>query len=305
MADWEVWDEGFGAGLHPSAFPWTTISPCVQVHRIDVDGEQLHVEHTAPTGTLAGGVVLVHGFNACAQEFGPLAGRLAADGFHVAAYDQRGFGASEGEPGFLDAPRFHADLDAVTDWLQERVDCPLFVVGHSFGAAMALDRLCRLHPFRGAVLAHPVKSLWAAVPAWKRPLFGAAARFNRRRPRRSGENRTVGRRNDYSHLFEDQRLARAAYAEARFVADRVNLGVYDLVQSMDPVGWAGEVDLPALAVLGPHDGLIPYEDSLEVVRSLAGPVQTMQHRGGHACFRDLDGDAVGDAIAAWLQEQVA
>ncbi len=271
-----------------------------------VDGERMHVEIHSPKGEPVGAVLLVHGFNSCAQEFGRLPALLAAAGHHVLAYDQRGFGKSEGEEGLTTEDRFDADLDAATRALQEESAMThIGVVGHSFGAAMLLRRLGTDSPFSAAVLAHPVLDLLAAMPAWKRPIMRSLGRINGIRRRRGRPNMRVSRASDYGRLFVDGQRAQQSWDEARYISSHVNAAIYDLWKSMDPLAWAAAVQTPTMVVLGPNDALIPFRDSQRVARELPGQPPILEHRGGHSCFRDLDDEYLAHHVGMWLAEQVA
>ncbi len=273
----------------------------VQAHPFSVDGERIHGEFHAASVPRRGSLLLVHGFNSCLDEFGDLPTALASQGFDVFGYDQRGFGDSEGETGLTSHERFDADLDAAVAQLAGlSPGQPVGVVAHSFGAAMVLARMGRPHPFVAVCLAHPVLDLMAAMPPWKRPGLRLLARWNAVRTRRGGANLHVRRHSNYDRLFVDAELAQQHYAKARYHSASVNAGVHAVARKMDPVAWAGKVTVPALAILGPNDALIPYEDSRQVVAGLQGDVESIEHRGGHSCFRDLDAGYLAGRVGDWF-----
>src|SRR5262249_38314172 len=84
---------------------------------------------------------------------------LAAGGFHVRGYDQRGHGQSGGVRGYCD--RFQQFVDDLTLVVERARDgqLPLFVLGHSFGGLVA--------PF--FALQHPtaLTGLVVSSPWWK------------------------------------------------------------------------------------------------------------------------------------------
>lgn len=86
------------------------------------------------------GIVLAHGGQFTKESWRDQAQELAAHGFHVLAFDFRGFGGSRG-PGQADfdtAP-FHKDVIAAVRYLKAQGAIAVSVVGGSFGAGAAGD----------------------------------------------------------------------------------------------------------------------------------------------------------------------
>lgn len=90
-------------------------------------------------------IVLVSGYTGSKEDFGPLMAPLAAAGFRVVAYDQRGqFESPPGPtPGAYSPDALGADL---LDLIAALELAPAHVIGHSFGGLVA----------RAAVIARPV-----------------------------------------------------------------------------------------------------------------------------------------------------
>ena len=91
-------------------------------------------------GKGARGVVLAHGGRFTKESWRDQARVLAAHGFHVLAFDFRGFGGSRG-PGQADfdtAP-FHKDVIAAVRYLKAHGAATVSVVGGSFGGGAAGD----------------------------------------------------------------------------------------------------------------------------------------------------------------------
>lgn len=130
-------------------------------HR-DGDGEVvLHALWQRPGAPRA---LLVHGWNAAAADWAPLARKLAARGLEVFAVDLPGHGAARGRTSSL--PRFVRALERI-----EREHGPFDVwIGHSMGGNAALTLLARGARARRLVL------IGALVrPAWA--LHGFARAF--------------------------------------------------------------------------------------------------------------------------------
>lgn len=91
-------------------------------------------------GTGDRGVVLAHGGRFRKESWQPQAEQLATAGFHVLAFDFRGFGQSHG-PGDKDmftAP-MHLDVLAAVRYLQKNGAKTVAVIGGSFGGGAAAD----------------------------------------------------------------------------------------------------------------------------------------------------------------------
>ncbi len=91
------------------------------------------------SGTPRGTVLIVHGLGEHCERYVRLAADLAAAGWSVQSYDQRGHGASEGARGDIATPTsLLDDLALLLDTLhEERVPRPLVLLGHSMGGAVA------------------------------------------------------------------------------------------------------------------------------------------------------------------------
>lgn len=118
------------------------------------DGEI--VLHGMPTEQRGPRVLLVHGWNAAAADWWPLARRLAARGLNVFAADLPGHGAARGRTASL--PRFVRALEKI-----EREHGPFDAwIGHSMGANAALALLARGARARRLVLIGAlVRPAWA------------------------------------------------------------------------------------------------------------------------------------------------
>jgi alpha-beta hydrolase superfamily lysophospholipase len=121
------------------------------------DGVSLHVRAWLPTGEQPSAVLLfVHGIASHGAWFAETAGYLAERGIAVYAPDRRGSGLSGGPRGHV--ARYEqalADLDRVADLIvAEQPGRPIFLVGSSWGAKLALAYAARFERRLAGLLLH-------------------------------------------------------------------------------------------------------------------------------------------------------
>lgn len=265
-----------------------------------VAGTALYGElHPATTAT-KGGLVLVHGFNSSLGEFGELPVRLAAAGYHVLAFDQRGYGKSGGERGRTSVDAAVADIDAAAVELQRRYPgLPLGVVGHSLGGAYAIAALGRSKVFAAGVAAHPLNRLFDELAWFEKLGYHVIGGRAERQMAKGRTAATIPYKLSYEKLFVSQ----AAAAQARmdgFLLGRVSLANYRCAITMSAATWAQMVRQPVLVIGSPGDRAVKPAHTRAVYEALAGPKEFISHSGGHSCFRDVDGARLAQDCIAWF-----
>jgi pimeloyl-ACP methyl ester carboxylesterase len=169
-------------------------------------------------------VLLVHGMASDAAGMAPVAEALAGEA-RVIAYDRRGYGGS-GAPEPYEGTTVHEQTEDAVALLRALEAQPAVVVGHGFGALVALDLLTRHSGLvRGAVLSNP--PVYQFVPAATQAL--AAQRVVLEDALRSGGPEAaveawLGGRVD------DERLARARAAHRAFFADLGGLATWPVTR---------------------------------------------------------------------------
>ena len=169
----------------PATPPVDPAHPCDEIAFAANDGSRLEgwwFRATAPDGSRRGVVLFVHGNGWNLERQWKHAARLTPDGFDVLAFDYRGFGDSEGR-----VTRRHAreDLLSALEVARQRArreGLPLFVVGQSMGAALALETLGAPGSAGGitAIVADSPFSSWSEIGAWhgvERPFLRPPARL--------------------------------------------------------------------------------------------------------------------------------
>ncbi|MFA5944886.1 MAG: alpha/beta fold hydrolase [Candidatus Thermoplasmatota archaeon] len=267
-----------------------------------VGSEVLHGEHWAPTGAPKGALVLVHGFNSSLEEFGKAPQWLAEAGYHVLAFDQRGFGQSAGERGRTHVDRAVPDIAAAAAALQTLAGpgVPLGVVGHSLGGAYATAAVGRRAvDAQALVLAHPVDRLFDEVPVPLRGAYHLLGKFAERRMAKGKSPGALRYRSRSKMLFVSLQAAREA-GRPDFLLRHSNLGNYQAAITMSTTQWARDVKVPVLVVTSPHDRVVKPAHIRAVYDAFAAPKRLFTQDGGHSCFRDLDGRRLVDEMAAWF-----
>ena len=109
------------------------------VELLTADGLKLHVRAwPAAAEPVRGSVLIVHGLGEHSGRYGHVAAQLAADGWAVQAYDQRGHGRSGGPRGGLAAEdSLLDDLGRVISRVRREGAGPLVLLGHSMGGLLA------------------------------------------------------------------------------------------------------------------------------------------------------------------------
>jgi pimeloyl-ACP methyl ester carboxylesterase len=93
-------------------------------------------------GTGPNGIVLAHEYRSSLCLWDPISQRLAAEGYHVLAIDQRGYGMSASGPAALS----HNDILAAATELRARGATRLVLMGASFGGTNVLTAAPQLEP---------------------------------------------------------------------------------------------------------------------------------------------------------------
>ncbi len=269
---------------------------------LTVQGTAVHAEWHAPK-KVKRAAILIHGFNSDLRELGELPSYLASHDIGALAVDLRGHGRSQGERGKIDLERVMDDVEAAVAWVRERIGRkPLALVGHSLGGALTLGIAARRDHFDALVVAHPVNCLMDELGAVERAAYHVIGRRAQRRISRGKPTGHLPRRPSYVDGYVDRALARQAQAED-YLQRHVFMGNYAFASTMCAADWAEHTKVPTLAIHSPWDNTVKPAHTLEVIRAIPG-VQTLDHDGGHACFRDLDRGRVMEGVAQFLGDHL-
>jgi pimeloyl-ACP methyl ester carboxylesterase len=239
---------------------------------VTVDGTRFHVQRLRGSGVEDGDAtpaVMLHGLftGSLASWFFTCAPALARTR-PVFLYDLRGHGRSDRPPTGYSSAVQAADLDALTaDFV------PFVLVGHSFGAAIAV-RFARRHPDRVAALALVEPPLVTkSVRAWWR----------------------VSREELESMAHSDDRPRRAA--AARLAIDDTTM--VDEIRSEPPLIPAdlSMVPVPLLVALGRRS---PGAAAADAVREVRPDAEVRVFDGGHSLHVDCTAELT-DALVSFAR----
>lgn len=275
-------------GVNHSEFPLAT-----------ADGLALHAHGWSPEGDPIGTVVVVHGLGEHAGRYHHVGERLAASGYEVIAYDQRGHGRSEGPRGH--APSYDhllEDLDTVLRGVQDDAERepPLFLYGHSLGGGLVLNHALRRSSVTvaGVIASSPLLLPTKMPPAWK---VHTAKLLNRVLPRirfRANIGPTAR-----SHDPQVEINFTADPLTQDFVTAR--LGVEMLRESRWALEHAAPLPVPALLMHGDDDP-ITCCDATRRFADASGADLRVWHEKRHELHWEDNRDEVLNAVVEWLDE---
>lgn len=243
----------------------------------------------------------LHGFNDYSNAFAEAGPWLAAEGFTVYAWDQRGFGGGPRPGRWAGQDAMVADVrDAVAHVRTRHPGARVVLLGESMGGALALTALAGPNPppVDGAILAAPAVWGHSTMPWVQRTVLNIAARI-------VPGMEVTGRGLDIwaSDNFE---MLRGLGADPLVIkSTRVDtiLGLVNLMESA--YGAAGKVEVPVLWLYGQRDEIVPPGPTIEAARKLNrdhGQRFVLYPNGWHMLLRDLQGERVLEDIAAWLKD---
>ncbi len=268
-------------------------------HARMADGVALPLHHWLPSGEPQAVIVAVHGMNDHGASFGKTGEYLAAHGFAVYAFDQRGFGAAEQRGTWAGGTVMADDARQVAQLLRMHYPgVPLYGLGESMGGAVLLLALARHPPgwIDAAVVLAPAvwnrrqmrwyerSGLWLLAHAT--PGMRLSSRLAGRTPSDDPETLRYWR--------EDPLVIKKTRADALW-------GVADLMDAV--TAEAAQFAVPLLVLYGAHDEIMPSSAICAWIGSLApGRSQfAVYPKGWHLLTRDLDAPTVHRDLAAWFE----
>ena len=264
------------------------------------DGYRLPLRRWAGSENPAAVVLAVHGLNDYSRSFDSLGRYLSAFDITLIAYDQRGFGATEGHGLWHGSARLTADLVQLVRLSRQRYPRKrIYLLGESMGGAVVLNALGAAQPdVDGIILVAPAVWSRSTMPAYQRAaLWMAAHTFPGRK--------LTGKGLDLKPSDNIDMLRALARDPMVIKATRVDV-LYGVTNLMDSaMAAAAELNTDVLLLYGAHDDNIPRPPTCRLVQQLRRnsdyslkPIYYPQ--GYHMLTRDLQAAVVWHDIGQWV-----
>ncbi|HHM05951.1 MAG TPA: alpha/beta hydrolase [Gammaproteobacteria bacterium] len=271
-------------------------------HAVMADGYRLPYSVWRPAGPPRAVVLALHGLNDYRHAYATVGPYLAGRGIVVYAYDQRGFGATEGRGLWHGTDKLVDDMRTLSRLLRRRhPGLPLYLLGESMGAAVLLaaqgDGQATV-PADGMILTAP--AVWAreTMPFYQRYLLWLVAHtFPHRTFTGKGLKVTASDNIDMLRAQgRDPLVIKATRADV----------LWGLTNLMDrALAAAPKLHLPTLILYGERDEIIPKKPACRLLTDLTssgnGYWQAVLYpRGYHMLTRDLQAERVLNDIVRWV-----
>lgn len=287
-------------------------SPPDREETLAAAGATLHLEHFLPTASPRLVLVTVHGYAAHAGLYRHVGATLARAGIAVTQFDCRGHGRSTGRRGHIHTwTEYLDDLDLVVARARAAVpDTPWALMGHSQGAAIALDyvltgRSAHLPSPAPApagpsrlVLVAPWLALAMRAPGWKLLLGAMTARLWPTFTMANGIPPSDVSRNPLVHenFYKDPLSHHVATARWFSEAQAAQARILEA---------ASRLAIPCFMALATDDRIADVKTSLALADKVPGWVEVKRYEGlYHELFLEPEWERVLSDIVGWLTSPV-
>ena len=265
------------------------------------DGASIAYRAWLPAAPAGRAVLLFHRGHEHAGRWDPFARSLAAEGWAVFAWDQRGHGRSDGARGrapdlaavVRDADRFARHAEQAHGVATRDTA----VIASSLGAVVAVAWVHDYAPpVRGLVLAAPAFGVKLYVPL-ALPFLRAKEKV-----RPGGEVKSFVR----SSMLSGEDAERRAYDADPLIFKQISTAL--LIDLADAgrrlVADAAAITTPTLVLVAGRDWVVKRRPQLEFFRRLSSPVKRLEFfaAGRHALFHDTVTPAVVAAVRQFLTD---
>jgi len=288
--------------VHPSSDAHT-LPKLTETHALMEDGYVLPLSRWEAVGNTQAVLLSLHGLNDYSHSFDNLGQYLANRGITVVAYDQRGFGNTEGRGFWHSSKRLSTDMVTMTTLLRKKyTGTPLYLLGESMGGAVVLSSLASAPlDVDGTVLVAPAVWDRSTMPYYQRIALWIGAHTL------PGKQLT-GEGLDIKPSDNIDMLKALGRDDLVIKATRVDV-LYGISNLMDKAALSSsEAHGNILLLYGKHDDIIPAEPTCQLFEKLSynGTSQlsaVIYEQGYHMLTRDLQAAVVLEDIATWIVGQ--
>jgi acylglycerol lipase len=264
-----------------------------------VKGLEIYWQSWRMQGPARAVVVISHGAGEHSSRYEHVAIRYAGLGYPVYALDHRGHGRSAGPRALIDRlDNAAADLDVLTGLARrEHPEVPLFLLGHSLGATIALRYALRHQDKLDGMILSGTLAVIDLPPPPVRLAAKALSAIAPRLPALSVDPATISRDPREVEAYRTDPLVHHGKLPVRTVAE-----IADATEAFPE--QLGNLTLPLLLVHGSEDRLVSVQGSRMVHERASSEDKTLKIYDGlfHEVLNELpeDRERVLADIAAWL-----
>ncbi len=248
------------------------------------------------------GLIIVHGAGEHAGRYQNLVNPLVPAGIAIFSYDERGHGRSDGQRSHIDAwDEYREDLHIFTDRIRAaNPSLPLFLYGHSMGAATVLDFI-QYYPayFPGVIVSGvPLVPLQAATPL----LIMVAKVMSNVWPRYVSKSPSLS-----AGLSRDTQVGKAYDSDPLVFRERTARWATEILSVNENIKKkAGDIRLPILFIHGSEDPLVSAQGSKSFFEQVGSKDKTFHLYQGsyHEVHNDLEHERVAADIEEWIFQHI-
>ena len=274
-------------------------------HFLSPDGRVIPVRTYLPSsGGMESIVVALHGFNDYSRAFSSVGSYFADQGIGLIAYDQRGFGLSDGPGLWAGLASYGEDLELIVRAVKDRYPgVPVFLLGESMGAAVVITALEKNPTLLvdGVILSAPAVWSRETMP-WYQSLILDLAAATLPEVRLTGSGLRVQASDNLEML---RGLGRDPWVIKATRIDAIQ-GLADLMDAAQ-LG-VDQVKAPVLMLYGGKDEIIPAAPVQRLWERVAGKpgVRAAYYPAGfHLLLRDLKASIPLSDVVGWFKDRRA
>ena len=280
----------------------STIGPTETGTLVTADGIHLHTQRWMPPSGVDGIVLLVHGYGEHCGRYGHVARTFTDVGAAVCAYDQRGYGRSDGRRAYVDSfEHYVSDLKKMVEHTRSTTpDRPLFLFGHSMGGLVVLKYVLEYQPtVAGLLLSAPAIEINPNLAPVLRHLAKVVSWIAPTLPTTASPEGAISRDPEVVAEAKNDPLNYHGRVLARTGAEMLRAG--DDVQSR-----LEHINDPFLVIHGTADKLASPRWSEKLYEEAASSDKTLTLYEGlyHETFNEPEQDRVLADLGTWLQDHL-